>query len=74
MKVMLGLHAPSQDCKFLSFFIVAQIMKEILFLFLYEKSINTSPQSTGSCNSGLRLTNTTLLLFCAHLQRGLRLS
>lgn len=43
MKVMHSLRAPSQDCRFLSFFIVAQIMKEILFVFLYEKSINTSP-------------------------------
>lgn len=36
MKATDGLRAPSQDSKFLQFFIVAQIMKEILFLFLYE--------------------------------------
>lgn len=74
MKATHSLHAPSQDCKFLSFFIVAQIVKEILFLFLYEKPVNTSPRSTESYNSGLRLPNVSLFQFCAHLNSGLRLS
>lgn len=66
------LHPKTANSFHLSF--VAQIMKEILFMFLYEKPVNTSPQSTESCNSGLRLPNITLLQFRAHLKRGLRLS